>query len=227
MDMLNLSILITCFNKEEWLDDCVQSILRQTKHPKEIVIVHDGCENPMAHAAADTIILNTNRGVSAARHEAVRFSTGELILFVDADDVLSPDYLEKMTIVIAGGADIAYPDIYHWAQEMTRLVTIPEITTEFVRNYKKVVIPVTCMIRRKMYDKLGGFHDFLVLEDLDFWLRAMAAGYTFKKAQTLLWYRRTPQSKNSMSILKKKQVYFQILNQFVFEKDRIYAKNKL
>lgn len=227
--MLDISVLITCFNKEKFLDECVVSILRQTKLPKEIIIVHDGCENPMAHAKASTIILPKNMGVSKARHEAFRFSVGKLILFVDADDVLSPDYLERMVRVIIKKADIAYPDLYVWADKDSRLVVTPKkLTPKFVHDFRRVVIPVSCLMKREVYEKLHGFKEWVVLEDLDFWIRAMCNDYTFKKAETLLWYRRAGGTRNTLDINKRKEVIEQIYAQFKFTKDKIsYDKNKL
>lgn len=220
--MVNVSILITCWNKEKYLNECVDSILRQTKEPKEIIIVHDGCGEPMAHAKADTIIFKENRGVVKARHEAFRYSTGALILFVDADDVLSPDYLEKMVLVLAKGADVVYPDIFIWSGKESRLTITPQrITPQFVKDFERVVIPVTCLTKREVYQKLGGFKDWSVLEDVDFWVRGMCEGYKFKKAETLLWYRRTNDARNNIDIVKRKEVLRKIMAQFEFTKERI------
>lgn len=219
--MVDVSILITCFNKEKYLDECVQSILRQTKQPLEIIIVHDACRKPMHHVNANSIFLKDNVGVSKARHEAFRFSKGKLVLFVDGDDVLSPDYLEKMILVLTKGSDVIYPDIFHWGGN-SRLTVIPKrITPAFVKDHERVVIPVTCLIKRELYEKLGGFKEFPVLEDLDFWIRAMVLGSKFSKAETLLWYRHTPESRNSMPLDRKKVIIKKILDQFIFEKDKI------
>lgn len=223
--MLNLSVLVTCYNKEKYLDECIQSIDRQTKEPKEIVLVHDGCDEPMAHAKADTIILKTNGGVSKARDTAYKFSTGELILFVDADDVLDPDYLEKMVLVISKGADVAYPDIFLWQGKYSQLTVTPKkITPKFVEKFEKVVIPVTCLMNRKLYEKLGGFKEMPVLEDVDFWIRAICNGYTFRKAETLLWYRRYEGTRNSLDQVKRKQVMKEILSQFDVVGDKFVFK---
>lgn len=223
--MLDLSCLVICFNKERYLSDCVDSILRQTKEPKEIIIVHDGCDEPVHHAKATSIFLKENRGVSKVRHEAFRFSTGKLVLFVDGDDVLSPDYLEKMTLILSKGASVVYPDIFLWAGKDSRLTVLPKkITTQFVKDHEKIVIPVTCLIRRELYEKLGGFRELPVLEDVDFWLRAMCNGYTFKKAETLLWYRRYPETRNTMELSKRKEILKEIMSQFIITKDKICLK---
>lgn len=212
-NIVDVSVLITCYNKEQYLNECINSVLRQTKLPKEIIVVHDGCENPMHHAKVTTIMSNGNYGVEHARHEAFRFSSGKLILFLDADDVLSPDYLEKMIVtLVKSKADIVYPDIYIWAGQNSKLTVTPnKLNLDYVKQFEKVVIPVTSLMHRDVYLSLGGFKKMEVLEDLDFFVRAMMKGFVFKKAQTLLWYRRYPGTRNSLDILRRKAVIAEVI----------------
>lgn len=224
--MIDVSVLITCFNKEEFLDECVSSVLRQTKQPREIIIVHDECENPMHHAAATTIMLPKNVGVARSRHEAFRYSTGKLVLFLDGDDILSPDYLEKMTLKIADGADIAYPDIYLFGGGRNQLTMLTEkVEPALVEKLERLPIPVTCLMKREVYEKVGGFGKWEVLEDIDFWLRAMCNGYMFSRAETLLWYRYTPTGRNSADVGKRTRIMREILDQFVIADNSIKYKN--
>lgn len=214
MQTIDVSVLISCYQKEKYLNDCVSSVLRQTKQPKEIIIVHDKCDNPVHHDKATSIFLKENFGVAHARDVAFKFSTGKLVLFLDADDVLSPDYLEKMTLVISSGVDIAYPDLFLWCGDDSKLTITPEkIDLDFVKKFEKVIIPVTCLMGRAVYEKLGGFKEMSVLEDLDFFVRALLSGFTFKKAQTLLWYRRYPGTRNSVGLEKRKMALRNILKQ--------------
>lgn len=224
--MLDLSVLITCFEKEEYLDECVSSVLRQTKAPREIIVVHDGCENPMHHAAVTTIMLRKNLGVAAARHEAFRYSIGKLVLFLDADDILSPDYLEKMTLKIHEGADIAYPDIYLFGDGKNQLTMLTEkVEPALVEKIEKLPIPVTSLMKRDVYEKLHGFGKWEVLEDIDFWLRAMCNGFIFLRAETLLWYRHTPAGRNATDLGKRTRIMREILDQFEIKDNTIKYKN--
>lgn len=215
-NFVDVAVLVTCYNKEKYLDECLSSILRQTRLPKEIIVVHDGCEAPMHHAKVTSIMLGGNHGVEFARHEAFRYSSCKLILFVDGDDVLSPDYLEKMILAMAKGkgADIIYPDLFLWAEKEGKLTITPNrLDMNYVKTFSKVVIPVTSLMKREVYEKLGGFKKMEVLEDLDFFVRAMIAGYRFKKAHTLLWYRRYAGTRNTLDIHKKKAVVQEVIKQ--------------
>lgn len=225
MSKIDVSVLITCFNKEQYLDECISSVLRQTKEPREIIVVHDECEAPMHHAEATTIMLPKNLGVARARHEAFRFSVGELILFLDGDDVISPDYLEKMTMTIANGSDIVYPDIYFFGAGKKLSVLTEKVEPALVEKLQRLPIPVTCLMKREVYTKLNGFGKWEVLEDLDFWLRAMCNGYTFNRADTLLWYRQEGTGRNGMDLGKKTKIMREILEQFVIEENTIKQKH--
>lgn len=189
-------------------------------------MVHDECENPMHHAEATSIMLRKNLGVARARQEAFRYSIGKLILFLDGDDILSPDYLEKMTQRIADGADIVYPDIYFFGDSGKKLSVLTEkVEPALVEKLERLPIPVTCLMKREVYEKVGGFGKWEVLEDLDFWLRAMCNGYTFGKAETLLWYRQEGVKRNAMDLGKKTKIMREILEQFEIKENTIKQKN--
>lgn len=226
--IVNASVLISCFNKEEFLDEAITSVLRQTKEPKEIILVHDKCDEPKAHALADTIILRDHVGVAKVRDTAFKASTGSLVLFLDGDDVLSPDYLEKMILVLAEGADIVYPDVFFWRETGSNLYIAPEqVDAKFVNTHAKPAVCVTSLMKREVYENLKGFRELPVFEDMDFFLRALCNGYTLKKAQTLLWYRQNPQTRNtSVDERIKSQIKKEILDQFIInEKEVTYAKD--
>lgn len=223
--MIDASVLITCKDKEGFLDDCVMSVVRQTKQPKEIIVVHDQCKNPMHHLETTSIMLKNNLGVAKARQEAFRYSVGGFIVFLDGDDVLNPDYLEKMRMALGDKNDIAYPDIYFFDKYNPKLSITPDsFTPDEVKQWGKLPIPVTCLMKRSVYEELGGFKEYKVMEDLDFWLRAMCNGYTFVKAQTLLWYRQEGERRNLVNEELRAKTIAGIFDQFNIENNTIKLK---
>ena len=199
MAKADLSIIVTNYNKPpKQLAECMESIKNQTIEPKEVILIDDCSKNPKAHALAISVILPHNIGVAKARDFGVKMSTGKLILFLDADDMLAPDFIQQCGKAIARGADIAYPNMILFdGIPKNKLVENPnKITGKYITG-KKTSIPVTSMMWRRVYDELGGFNSTLpIFEDWDFWIRAVCKGYTFKKANTLLWYRQNPDSRN-------------------------------
>lgn len=193
----NLSIIVTNFNKPpEQLNECMDSIAAQTVAPKEVILVDDCSDTPISHKLATTIILPKNVGVAKAREVGVRMSQGKLLLFLDADDKLAPDFIQQCGRVILD-CDIAYSNILHFGnvERNELLETAREITPELLLG-SVCPLRVTSMMYRTVYEDLNGFSELPLFEDWDFWIRAMFNGYTFKKANTLLWYRQNPKSRN-------------------------------
>ena len=99
-----ISVIIPVYNVEEYLADCIHSLLTQTYSMLELIFVNDGS---LDHSLAILdeyklkdqrikIIDQTNQGVSAARNAGLKQATGDIIAFVDPDDWVQPQYFEIM-----------------------------------------------------------------------------------------------------------------------------------
>lgn len=103
--MSNLvSVIIPVYNTEEYLNECIESVVTQIYQNLEIIIINDGSTDNSAkiidkYAKFDTrikVISNTNHGVSYTRNCGINNATGDYITFVDSDDIVSDKYIEKM-----------------------------------------------------------------------------------------------------------------------------------
>lgn len=96
-----VSILVPAYNVEEWIADTVQSAIGQTWPRKEIIVVDDGSGDRTAEvarrfASKEVAVVSTeNQGAAAARNHALRLSQGDYIQWLDADDLLDPDKIER------------------------------------------------------------------------------------------------------------------------------------
>jgi len=96
-----VSILIPAYNSEEWIGDALRSAMGQTWPRKEIIVVDDGSSDRTAEVARQlgstevTVVSTKNQGAAAARNHAFKLSTGEYIQWLDADDMLAPDKIER------------------------------------------------------------------------------------------------------------------------------------
>jgi len=96
-----VSILISAYNAEEWIGDSLQSAIAQTWPRKEIIVVDDGSTDRTAEVARRfaskgvTIVSTENRGLSAGLNRAYEHSHGDYIQYLDADDLLAPDKIER------------------------------------------------------------------------------------------------------------------------------------
>lgn len=102
--MPEVSIIIPVYNNEKYIEKCIHSVLNQTFGELEIIAVNDGSTDESGKILKNLeredvrIILleQNNQGVAAARNLGVRKATGKYITFVDGDDYLKNDYIEKM-----------------------------------------------------------------------------------------------------------------------------------
>ena len=96
-----VSVIIPAYNNEKFIAASIQSALDQTWPNKEIIVVDDGSADnsyEIAHgfgADAVKVYKQANQGPCAARNNGFGFSTGDFIQYLDADDLLSPDKIEK------------------------------------------------------------------------------------------------------------------------------------
>lgn len=96
-----VSILIPAYNAEEWMCYTLQSAIAQTWPRKEIIVVDDGSRDRTAELARRfaskevAVVSGRNQGAAATRNHALQLSQGDYIQWLDADDLLAPDKIER------------------------------------------------------------------------------------------------------------------------------------
>ncbi len=108
MNKNRLSIIIPVYNAEEYLDRCLQSVVNQGFTSYEVILVDDGskdsspliCDRYSATDPRFRTIHRPNAGVGASRNAGINLAKGEYLLFLDSDDALLPDALERMMEVV-------------------------------------------------------------------------------------------------------------------------------
>ena len=99
-----ISVIVPVYNGEKYLPICMKSLLEQTYRDLEILLVDDGSKDGSgalcdAYAAKDPrvrVIHQENQGVSGARNTGLDHATGAYVTFVDGDDYVEADYLERL-----------------------------------------------------------------------------------------------------------------------------------
>ena len=111
-----ISIIVPVYNVESYLERCVNSIINQTYHNLEIILVDDGspdgsgdlCDKLAKNDDRITVYHKKNGGLSDARNYGVQNANGEYITFIDSDDFVAKDYIEHLYSMIQEfNADIA------------------------------------------------------------------------------------------------------------------------
>ena len=101
-----ISIIVPCYNVEQYLPKCIESILAQTYRNLEILLVDDGspdrcgeiCDEYAKKDSRIKVILKPNGGLSDARNAALDVMQGEWVTCVDSDDFIIPDYVSTLYI---------------------------------------------------------------------------------------------------------------------------------
>lgn len=99
-----ISIIIPIYNVEQYLSQCIESIITQTYTDFEVLLINDGstdksgeiCDNYALKDSRIHVFHKKNGGVSSARNVGIEHATGEWINFIDSDDWISADYFEKL-----------------------------------------------------------------------------------------------------------------------------------
>lgn len=110
-----VSVIVPIYNVEKYLDGCLQSIERQTYTHLQVILVEDGstdgsriiAERFVCRNSGWELHLRPNGGLSAALNDGVRFVRGDYIAFVDSDDSIEPDFIDRLhKNAVEFGADI-------------------------------------------------------------------------------------------------------------------------
>lgn len=114
-----ISVIVPVYKVEEYLERCVQSIIRQTYRNLEIILVDDGspdncpamCEKYAFQDARIKVLHKENGGLSDARNAGLEIATGDYISFVDSDDWISENCMEVLyTCCSENAADLSIID---------------------------------------------------------------------------------------------------------------------
>lgn len=115
-----VSVIVPVYNAEQFLVECIESIINQTYQNIEIILIDDGSSDSSG-AICDQYKLKTdiikvfhinNNGVSNARNIGLKNCSGEYVCFIDSDDIVDPMYIEKMIEVSDKETDLVISNIH-------------------------------------------------------------------------------------------------------------------
>jgi len=184
--MSDIAVVITCRSLGRYLHEALESVVGQTLAAAEIVVVDDGSEDlytrqvlarlEAAPPPTVRIVRSAHVGVSAARNRGASTTSSAYLVFLDADDVLAPTYLEKTAGLLDGRPELAFVSTamrgfgdatYDWTPPRPGLME--SLAGGFVH--------VASTMRRAVWEGGGGFDPELEQhEDVDFWIGALALG---------------------------------------------------
>jgi glycosyltransferase involved in cell wall biosynthesis len=191
--MPRVSVIVPAYNAGAHLEETLASVQAQTYRDWEAVVADDASTDGTVEIAermgAKVLRAETNAGPATARNRAITGSSGELLAFLDADDLWLPEFLERQVGlfdqarasgiavgIVAGnarvlGADGLFPDTY-----MDLMRFPPKVT--LTRLLASNPIYISALVPRSVVEEAGGFCDEIFgTEDYDLWLRIVERRY--------------------------------------------------
>ena len=176
-----LSVIVPIYNAADTITACIESIREQTLTDIQIILVDDGSTDGSAqvidrHAAVDVrirAIHQTNCGRTEARAAGVRMATTEWVTFVDADDTLPDDALEKLFSKASSEVDIVLGNAHLLPNESRDQIPMSDFRHLAVRGEGTIGLPWGSLYRRSSlpHDAFDLPREIAVGEDYIFWLR--------------------------------------------------------
>jgi glycosyltransferase involved in cell wall biosynthesis len=228
-----VSVVVPCYNSLRWLPETLGSIRAQTHPSFEVVLVDDGGSDDLAGWAARLgdpnvrVVRQPNAGVSAARNRGVAEARGELVVFIDSDDLWEPVTLERLVgrfdddpsvglvyawydVIDGDGEPTGRRSTYDWEGDIwERLVTANAIPMSAALGPKAV------------FTELGGFRvnrdRFPIdVEDWELWLR-LADGHQVAVVKEVLMHHRRHDSNSTSSSVDSLDAAYRYLLHTAFE----------
>jgi glycosyltransferase involved in cell wall biosynthesis len=178
-----VSVLIPAYNAEKWIGDTLRSALAQTYPHREIIVVDDGSKDGTLQAARQfesdgvRVVTQKNQGAAATRNAAYKLCSGDYIQWLDADDLLSPNKIEKQlevaeqvgdkrTLISSGWASFLYR--HYRAQFVPTPLWCDLSTTEWL--FRKMsqnlhMQTATWLVSRELSEAAGPWNTSLLGDD--------------------------------------------------------------
>ena len=214
---MRVSVIIPCYNTARYLAEALTSACRQAPPPWEVIVVDDGSTDDSAaiaefFGAPVRCERRPHLGIGAARNHGLACATGDVVAFLDADDVWTADSVSARAALLEADPDLGgaggrteqfiSPELPDDVRQ--RLVCPPETSAARVAG--------ALLIRRRVFDQVGTFDPSLALgETIDWIARADAANVTMRLVDTVVLRRRIHDSNTGVSLSHQRGDYLRVL----------------
>jgi glycosyltransferase involved in cell wall biosynthesis len=211
-----ISVIVPAFQREAHLDATLRSIIAQSYSPLEIIVVDDGSTDRTAAVAQShpqvCYVFQNNQGPPAARNTGLANSNGELIAFLDADDLWPSDKLEKQFDFLTRNPTIACV-LGRMKNFLDDGIDLPNwVPSSAMSDDSDALSLGAGLIRREAFDRIGGFDSNCWYgDDLDWFIRLREAGLPMATMKEVFLLRRIHSSNISSNQQALAQQYLRII----------------
>lgn len=229
-----VSVLMTTYNREKYIVEAIESVLKQTYSNWELIIVDDvSLDNTVAIATSFALkdhrikvyLNNSNLGDYSNRNQAASLAKGEYLKYLDADDMMYPWCLDAMVYCMQQFPDAAYglisPSHINLEKKYPIFYTPKEAyTTYYFKDPILIIGPTGSIIRATCFHNENGFSGRPYIGDTELWLKLSAKNPMIVMPPDLIWWRKHDEqqsayeSKNSQA---KKMRYDLVVNSLLDE----------
>jgi glycosyltransferase involved in cell wall biosynthesis len=225
--MIQFSVVIPLYNKANYIQNCLESVLKQTHKEFEVILVNDGSTDgseTVVERFQDSrirLVHQENKGASAARNKAISLAKHEWIALIDADDYWYPNHLEELqnTIEQFPKADVVcnnYEILLEkdYVKHPTFSIEYP-LKAQYIEDYFKgsLIDPIAwtsaLSFTHSMFKKVGEF-DIKIKsgQDIDLMVKfGLAATLAFNPKVTMRYHRKTENNLSDDTGLREKLSY--------------------
>ena len=215
-----VSVVIPAFNAERYLEETVTSALASTYPFLEVIIVNDGSTDSTQRVIEGLArrhprvrgFFQENRGTAAALNRAVSLASGEYLLPLGADDLISNDYIEKAVAILGGNERVKL--VYGEAEffgDRTGRWKLPPFDLHLLA--RKNIVYACGVFRRADFDKAGGFCEEIIgREDWDFWISLLKRDGEVVRIPSVCFYYRIHANSRRKATRNRKRELIDILN---------------
>jgi glycosyltransferase involved in cell wall biosynthesis len=189
-----ITVGIASYNQQDFLSDAIESVINQTAHC-EIIVCNDGSTDNSLEIARKypvKVVDQVNKGLSSARNSILMNATGEYILFLDSDDILLPNCVEKLyEEAVRTNADVVAGSFKTFGTSNQEVVLMPNpMLSDFKAGNR---LGYSALIKRSVLLEVGGYSPRMVegYEDLAWWCLLLSRGKKIVTIPDIVWLYRT------------------------------------
>lgn len=210
-----VSVIVPVYNMEQYLGETLDSVLASNYPAFEVIVMDDGSKDASLQIAKDyarkdsrvKAFTQPNAGACAARNHAISLAEGELILPVDADDKMCPDFIGDAVEAIRADTEVKVvcPKAEFFG-ERTGKWNLPPFSRKLLA--RKNMIPICSLYYKSDWERAGGYaREITAREDWAFWIAVLKdGGKVVTLSRLSLYYRVRSGSKRVTDRLQKNRV---------------------
>jgi glycosyltransferase involved in cell wall biosynthesis len=225
---MTISVVLPCHNAGAWIEEALESVRAQSRRPFEVIVVDDASGDDSVERArrfpeARVLVAPRNSGAGAARNTGLAAASGELIAWLDSDDIWKPNHLETVAGLLERHPAAALAFSLNQAFGVRdnvwgKVLPADQPVDAFWESWRQTIAQMsTIVMRRKAAAALGGFDPRIrCVEDYDFLLRLARRQHFVCTHEITVRYRKHTASTSRQLVTCRMQEY-EARNRFLAE----------